>query len=143
MTQRRLARECAVEVLYRQDLVGDEPERVIEEICLRKNPSEEAEGYLRRIVETVEQGREEIDRVLRQHLKRWRLDRLTFIDRAILRMGCAEILFFADVPGKVAINEAVELAKKFGDEKAGKFVNGVLDAVFKDSRSQIEDKPGS
>ncbi|MCR4424075.1 MAG: transcription antitermination factor NusB [candidate division WOR-3 bacterium] len=132
MTQRRLARESAVEVLYRLDLVADEPEAVIQEICVRKNPSEEAESYLRRLVQTVENHRDEIDRVLKKHLKRWRLERLTFIDRAILRMGCAEILFFDDVPPKVAINEAVDIAKKFGDDNAGKFVNGVLDGVFKD-----------
>jgi N utilization substance protein B len=132
MTQRRLARESAVEVLYRLDLVADEPEAVIQEICVRKNPSEEAESYLRRLVQTVENHRNEIDRVLKKHLKRWRLERLTFIDRAILRMGCAEILFFDDVPPKVAINEAVDIAKKFGDDNAGKFVNGVLDGVFKD-----------
>jgi len=132
MTQRRLARESAVEVLYRLVLVADEPEAVIQEICVRKNPSEEAESYLRRLVRTVENHRNEIDRVLKKHLKRWRLERLTFIDRAILRMGCAEILFFDDVPPKVAINEAVDIAKKFGDDNAGKFVNGVLDGVFKD-----------
>ncbi len=132
MTQRRLARESAVEVLYRLDLVADEPEAVIQEICARKNPSEEAESYMRRIVQTVERHQDEIDRVLKTHLKRWRLERLTFIDRAILRMGCAEILFFDDVPPKVAINEAVEIAKKFGDDNAGKFVNGVLDGVYKD-----------
>lgn len=131
MTQRRLARESAVEVLYRLDLVEDEPEAVIQEICVRKNPSEEAESYLRRIVQTVEKHRDEIDRVLKRNLKRWRLERVTFIDRAILRMGCAELLFFADVPPKVVINEAVEIAKKFGDDNAGKFVNGVLDGVFK------------
>lgn len=131
MTQRRLARESAVEVLYRLDLVEDESEAVIQEICVRKNPSEEAESYLRRIVQTVEQHRDEIDRVLKRNLKRWRLERVTFIDRAILRMGCAELLFFADVPPKVVINEAVEIAKKFGDDNAGKFVNGVLDGVFK------------
>lgn len=131
MTQRRLARESAVEVLYRLDLVEDEPEAVIQEICARKNPSEEAESYLRRIVQTVEKHRDEVDRVLKRNLKRWRLERVTFIDRAILRMGCAELLFFADVPPKVVINEAVEIAKKFGDDNAGKFVNGVLDGVFK------------
>lgn len=131
MTQRRLARESAFEVLYRLDLVEDEPEAVIQEICVRKNPSEEAESYLRRIVQTVEKHRDEIDRVLKRNLKRWRLERVTFIDRAILRMGCAELLFFADVPPKVVINEAVEIAKKFGDDNAGKFVNGVLDGVFK------------
>ncbi|MGQ9678109.1 MAG: transcription antitermination factor NusB [bacterium] len=131
MTQRRLARESAVEVLYRLDLVKDEPEAVIQEICVRKNPSEDAESYLRRIVQTVERHQKEIDRVLKRNLRRWRLERLTFIDRAILRMGCAELLFFSDVPPKVVINEAVDIAKKFGDDNAGKFVNGVLDGVFK------------
>ncbi|MGQ9707563.1 MAG: transcription antitermination factor NusB [bacterium] len=131
MTQRRLARESAVEVLYRLDLVGDEPEDTIEEICARKNPSEQAETYLRRLIQTVDNKRSEIDAALRHHLKRWRLERVTYIDRAILRVGCAEILYFDDIPPKVAINEAVEMAKKFGDDQAGKFVNGVLDGVYK------------
>jgi N utilization substance protein B len=131
MTQRRLARESALEVLYRLDLVGDEPLDTIEEICARKNPSEQAENYLRRLIQTVENNRTEIDAALKQHLKRWRLERLTYLDRAILRIGCAELLYFDDIPPKVAINEAVEMAKKFGDDQAGKFVNGVLDSIYK------------
>ncbi|MEO0019188.1 MAG: transcription antitermination factor NusB [candidate division WOR-3 bacterium] len=138
MTQRRLARESAIEVLYRLDLVGDEPTDTIQEICARKNPSEEAETYLRRLVDTVEKNLAEIDATLRRHLKRWRLERLTYLDRAILRIGCAEILYFDDIPPKVAINEAVELAKKFGDDKAGKFVNGVLDGVFKGRNKAVK-----
>lgn len=132
MTQRRLARESAVEILYRLELVGDEPESTIQEILVRRNPSEEAETYLRRLITTVENNRTEIDDCLRRHLKRWRLERLNYLDRAILRVGCAEILYFNDVPPKVAINEAVEIAKKFGDDKAGKFVNGVLDSIYKE-----------
>lgn len=132
MTQRRLARESAVEVLYRLELVGDEPEATIQEILLRRNPSEEAETYLRRLINTIENNRPEIDDCLRRHLKRWRLERLTYLDRAILRVGCAELLYFSDVPPKVAINEAVEIAKKFGDDRAGKFVNGVLDSIYKE-----------
>jgi len=137
MTQRRLARESAVEVLYRFELVGDEPEHTIQEIIMRRNPSEEAETYLRRLITTVENNQPEIDACLRRHLKRWRLERLTYIDRAILRIGCAEILYFNDVPPKAAINEAVEIAKKFGDDQAGKFVNGVLDGVFKEKYPPI------
>jgi transcription antitermination protein NusB len=139
MTNRRQARECALEALYRLDLVGDEPEHTIAEILLRKNPSEEAETYLRRLVDSVLGNQQEIDAALRKHLSRWRLERLTVLDRAILRLAAAELLFFDDVPPKVSINEAVEIAKKYGDDDAGKFVNGVLDSIFQEteaSRSQ-------
>jgi N utilization substance protein B len=133
LTNRRQARECALEVLYRLDLVGDEPEHTIAEILLRKNPSEEAETYLRRLVDSTLGNQQEIDVTLRRHLTRWRLERLTVLDRAILRLAAAEILFFDDVPPKVSINEAVEVAKKYGDDDAGKFVNGVLDGVFQET----------
>ncbi len=133
MTNRRQARECALEVLYRLDLVGDEPENTIAEILLRKNPSEEAENYLRRLTDAVLGNQSEIDASLRKHLTRWRLERLTVLDRAILRLAAAEILYFDDVPPKVSINEAVDVAKKYGDDEAGKFVNGVLDSVFQES----------
>jgi len=139
MTNRRQALECALEVLYRLDLVGDEPEHTIAEILLRKNPSDEAETYLRRLADSVLANQQEIDAALRKHLSRWRLERLTMLDRAILRLAAAELLFFDDVPPKVSINEAVEIAKKYGDDDAGKFVNGVLDSIFQEtgvSRSQ-------
>lgn len=136
MTQRRLARECALEVLYRLELVGDEPENTIQELLVRKNPSDEGEAHLRRIVATVQARRREIDLTLRRHLRRWRLERLKMLDRAVLRIGCAEILFFEDVPPKVAINEAVDIAKKFSDDDSGRFVNGVLDGVYRESRPE-------
>lgn len=132
MTQRRLARECALEVLYRLELVGDEPEDTIQELLVRKNPSDEGEAHLRRIVATVQARRREVDMTLRRHLRRWRLERLKMLDRSILRIGCAEILFFDDVPPKVAINEAVDIAKKFSDDDSGRFVNGVLDGVYRE-----------
>jgi N utilization substance protein B len=135
MTNRRLARESALEVLYRLDLVGDEPEHTIAEILLRKNPSEEAETYLRRLVDAALGNQQEIDTALRKHLTRWRLERLTVLDRAILRLAAAEILYFDDVPPKVSINEAVEVAKKYGDDEAGKFVNGVLDSIFRETEA--------
>ncbi|MEO0078989.1 MAG: transcription antitermination factor NusB [candidate division WOR-3 bacterium] len=132
MTNRRLARECALEVMYRLDLVADDPDSTIEEIVARKNPSDDAESYLRRLVAAVQTCQQEIDAALRRHLRRWRLERLTVIDRAILRVAAAELLYFADVPPKVAINEAVDIAKKFGDDEAGRFVNGVLDGVLRE-----------
>jgi transcription antitermination protein NusB len=132
MTHRRMARECALEVLYRLDLVGDEPENTIEEIVTRRNPSDEAESYLRRLISAVITNQKEIDALLRRHLRRWRLERLTVLDRAILRVAAAELVYFGDVPPRVSINEAVEVSKKFGDDESGRFVNGVLDGVFRE-----------
>lgn len=136
MTQRRLAREAALEVLYRLDLVKDEPDETIEEILARRNPSDEAETYLRRLVQAVLDHRQEIDGILRRHLHKWRIERLHVLDRAVLRIACAEMLYFDDVPPKVSINEAVDISRKFGDDSSGRFVNGVLDAVYKEIQSQ-------
>ncbi len=132
MTQRRIAREAALEVLYRLDLVKHEPDDTIEEIVNRKNPSEEAENYLRRLVQAALDHEADIDKMLTAHLKKWRVARLRYLDRAILRLACAEMMYFADVPAKVSINEAVDVARKYGDDDSGRFVNGVLDAVYKE-----------
>lgn len=141
MTSRRVARECALETLYRHDLVGDDPDTVIDEILSRKNPSREAEEYLRRLVSAVLDRQADIDTLLRRHLRRWRLERLTALDRAALRFGAAELLYFTDIPPKVVINEAVDIAKKFGDDNAGRFVNGVLDSVYREARPDKDKEP--
>ncbi len=143
MTSRRIARECALETLYRHELVGDDPDAVMDEILSRKNPSREAEDYLRRIVNAVLDNQPAIDSLLRRHLRRWRLERLTALDRATLRIAAAELSLFDDVPPLVIINEAVEIAKKFGDDNAGRFVNGVLDSVYRETRpdSKLETNP--
>lgn len=132
MTQRRIAREAALEVLYRLDLVKHEPEDTIEEILNRKNPSEEAENYLRRLVQAVLDHSAEVDKMLATHLRKWRVERLRYLDRAILRLASTEMMYFGDVPAKVSINEAVDIARKYGDDDSGRFVNGVLDAVYKE-----------
>ena len=139
MTQRRLAREAALETLYRLELVGDEPDETIDEILARKNPTSEAEEYLRRLLQAVQANREEIDRMLSRHLRRWRLERLRYLDRGILRVACAEMLFFEDVPPKVSINEAVDISRKFGDDDSGRFVNGVLDGIYRELLSEKQE----
>ena len=128
-TRRRHARQGAVEVLYRQDLLNDPAESLIAEVTLRLELDGNARRFLIQLVERTSANRVEIDAVLTRTLKRWKLDRLSFVDRAILRMASCEILYFADVPSKVTINAAVELAKLLGGDESGQFVNGVLDAV--------------
>jgi len=81
-------------------------------------------------VEGVSRHREAIDRLLSENLLHWKLERLTRTDRALLRLAVFEMVFDPEVPAKVAINEAVEIGKKFGGEESAKFLNGVLDAIY-------------
>jgi N utilization substance protein B len=140
-TRRRQARQAAVEVLYRQDLLNDPAEDLIVEVARRLELSGNARRFLNQLVEQTAANRVEIDAVLTRTLKRWKLDRLSFVDRAILRMASCEILYFKDVPSNVAINEAIELAKLLGGDDSGQFVNGVLDAIAREHRDR-DPKPG-
>jgi N utilization substance protein B len=134
-TRRREARQGAVEVLYRRDLLNDPVEDLLAEVARRMELNGSARRFLRLLVEQTEAVREEIDAVLTRTLKHWKLDRLSYVDRAILRMACCEILHFPDIPSKVSINEAVEIAKLLGGDESGQFVNGVLDAVSIEARA--------
>jgi N utilization substance protein B len=87
--------------------------------------------YVRRVVEVLDARLAQIDEALRESLDNWRLERLSAIDRAVLRIGAAEILFVDEVPAKVAIQEAIRLAEAYGGDESPRFVNGVLDALYK------------
>jgi len=132
VTNRRRAREAAIQVLYRNDLVHEEFNKTMPETIQRQNLGPEATEYFSRLVTNTSEHLAEIDRCIQGHLKSWTLDRLTTIDRSVLRIACCELIFFPDIPPKVSINEAVDIAKKYSDDESGRFVNGVLDAVYKD-----------
>lgn len=89
-------------------------------------------GFSERIVKGVEEHEQEIDEIVQKHAPEWPIQQITIVDRNILRIGIFELKFTSDIPPKVAINEAIELAKSFGGESSGRFVNGVLGAVYKD-----------
>jgi len=100
--------------------------------------SDRYKDYLATLLAILSESLPEIDATLRRHLSNWRLERLSAIDRGILRIGAAELLFRADVPSAVAIHEAIQLAQRYGSSDSGRFVNGVLDAVAKHVRSPDE-----
>lgn len=131
MTNRRRAREAAVQVLYRYDLVKENYNKTVPETIQRQNLNPESSEYFQRIIKSTFEHITEIDKCIDEHLKTWTLDRLATIDRSVLRIGCCELLFFPDIPPKVTINEAVDIAKKYSDDESGRFVNGVLDAIYK------------
>ncbi|WP_100402378.1 transcription antitermination factor NusB [Bacillus sp. FJAT-42315] len=126
--KRRTAREKSLQALYQIDMSGATPEEAIQNV-LEGAPVDE---YLQNSVMGTTSHLEEIDQVVKDNLENWSFDRLAKVDRNILRLAVYEMKYVEDVPDKVAINEAVELAKHFSDERSSKFINGVLSRI-KDS----------
>ena len=119
-------------MLYQVDIRHAEPCQVTEEFW-QADPqvAEDVQRYANQLVEGTLQHLTDIDRLISAHADNWNLKRMAVIDRNILRLGAYELLYLDDVPSKVCINEAIELAKRFGDAESGKFVNGILDAIHK------------
>ena len=126
---RRKARTIALQALYEVDAVGREAEAVVERLLAEGELSEENNVFVRELVGGVIQNKDEIDGNIQRFAPAWPIEQTAMIDRNILRLAIFEILFDNKVPVKVAISEAVELAKSFGSENSAKFVNGVLGSV--------------
>ena len=130
MKHRRKAREIALTFLYQWDVRGEEVLPEMDEILVRDRRLPEVADYCRLLVRGVVSESREIDRLLSDAAEHWSLHRMALVDRNILRMAVWEMRRQdGDVPPKVAINEAIELAKRFSTEQSGAFVNGVLDRV--------------
>jgi N utilization substance protein B len=128
-SKRRRARAVALQALYEIDFTGRDAGAVVERLMGAAGLSEESGAFVRGLVEGVVRNRDEIDGNIRRFAPAWPLEQLAIIDRNILRLAIFEILFDNKVPVKVAISEAVELAKGFGSESSAKFTNGVLGSV--------------
>jgi len=129
--RRTRARIATVEILYRIDLVAEEPAEATDSVIQRRRLTGGAARYVRTLVETTLQEQKRIDEALQNSLTDWKLQRLSYVDRAILRLAACEILFLPDIPPKVSIDEAVELARFYGTEGSARFVNGVIDSLYK------------
>ena len=126
---RRKVRMLAVQALYEADSVGHEAEKVLNRSLSEEELSEDNANFARDLVKGVVQNKEKIDENIRRFAPAWPIAQIPVIDRNILRLAIFEILLDNKVPVKVAINEAVELAKLFGSDSSPKFVNGVLGSV--------------
>jgi len=122
-------RKIVMESLYQYDLLNLDPEQALKEVLERENVKGDAVQFAKELIQVVKKNLEEIDRIIKRISDNWSIERITFIDRAILRMAIGEMMGIPDVPFKVSINEAVELAKEFSTRDSGGFVNGILDAV--------------
>lgn len=124
--KRHEAREKAFQTLFQIDINELEPKVAITNIL----EDEENDVFLTFLVEGVMNHKQAIDKTITDHLENWTLSRLASVERTLLRIATFEIMYSEDIPENVSINEAVELANKYGEEKSGKFVNGVLSKII-------------
>ena len=145
--KRRAAREMALQMLYQQELAGGAADDLIAQFDLRGFAADHAPGtsldhlkngfeYAERIVRGVLELQASLDETIGRHTENWRVERMPIVDRNVLRIAVYELEEQKDVPRIVVVDEAIELAKKFGSEKSGRFVNGLLDGLL-----QREDAP--
>lgn len=135
MSNRHLSRTIAMQSLYEWDFMTASNDRLPEIVQYNKTefaPDFDDGGYILETVTQVANRQKELDEIIARFAPDWPIANMTVIDRNILRLGAYELKFNLAIPSKVAINEAIELGKTFGGDASGKFVNGVLGAIYKD-----------
>lgn len=141
MGKRREGREAAVQFLFCSDINPElSPEDIDGFFDTIRPASPRVREFAKILASGVCEHREEIDTTIEVHTDNYRLDRVSAVDRSILRLAVYEILFREDIPNVVSINEAIEVAKRFGTEESGRFVNGILDHLHKVIRSKEDHK---
>jgi N utilization substance protein B len=128
---RKASRELAMKLLYQYEFQDNEKEEQLKEVIGFEDLNDNDKGYIRNIIEGVTLEAENIDNIIETNAKGWKLSRMSKVDIAILRIAIYEIKFRDDVPCNVAINEAVEMAKRYSSKESGAFVNGILGNVVK------------
>ena len=129
MGSRHQARERALQILFQYDIHG-RPGLWLDVFWKENEATDEVKAFAERLVAGVLEKKNELDTLIGKYAANWKVSRMPIVDRNILRAGVYELLWMDDVPAKVTVNEAIELAKSFGDDDASKFVNGILDKVL-------------
>lgn len=141
MSRRSRAREIVLQVLYQNELNPEQPDQIRTRFVeARLSRNIKLIAFAESLIDGVRQHREELDAALDRTARNWRLSRMAATDRNVLRLGAYEILY-TDAPGRVVINEAINLARRYGTDNSGKFVNGVLDRVLKTKSGEPAPSP--
>ena len=130
MGKRRRARELAIQVLFHSEFSPGDQNDSFDLICEHFSPPGDIRLFSQELVRGITGKKKELDRLIRDSSRHWRLERMSYVDRNILRLAVYEILYMEEIPPKVSIDEAVELGKKYGTEESGAFINGILDHVY-------------
>ena len=138
MSSRRKSREYALQMLFQWDITHDSIDHIFATFWGNQDEPEETRVFAETLASGTIAGVEKIDTLIVRHAENWRLDRMAIVDRNILRLAIHEFLYDAETPKAVVINEAIEIARRFGAQESPQFINGILDSV----RKEIEN-PGA
>jgi len=139
--KRRKAREHALQILFQLDIRKEKPSAVVlKHFWAEYQPDDEVKAFAEEIIKGTYKHLPEINKLIHTCAKNWTLDRMAVVDRNVLRMAVYEILYRMDIPTSVTINEAIEIAKKYGTEESASFVNGILDSVARTTGKLDEGK---
>lgn len=136
MGKRHRARELAIQVLFQMEYTPGDPGESFDRVCESFGPPKDVRAYSREVVVGVWEKKADLDRLIRRSSKNWRMERMSLVDRNILRIAIYEVLYRKDVPPKVSIDEAVELGKQYGTEESGAFINGILDHIYNELKAE-------
>ena len=135
MGTRRKSRELALQALYQGELAGQNGLLVFEEFCAHFQVNKKSIPYAKKLLDGVQEKADAINQLICKYAENWRLERMSVIDRNILRLAVYEVHYQDDVPVSVAINEAVEIAKRYSTDDSAPFINGILDSMAKEEAS--------
>ena len=129
MGTRRRARELALQALFYMDTQQNGSPRMLERFCENFNLPQKVRPFFLQLVNGVLAAQPQIDSLIEKYSKNWKMQRMSCVDRNVMRVAIFEMLFCPDIPPKVSINEAIDVAKKFGTEESGAFINGIVDRI--------------
>jgi transcription antitermination protein NusB len=140
--KRRKSREFALQTLYQWNVTKRDVRQILDQLRAHFSPEDEKDDFAEQIVLGVLEHCSDLDQVIEQCSEHWRLDRMSLIDRNILRIATFELLYCTETPYKVVLNEAIDLGKRFGSDDSGSFINGILDRVQKEVVRKNDSKNG-
>ena len=129
MGTRRQARELAMQALFYMDTQQNGSLQMLERFCENFNLPQKVRPFFLQLVNGVLSAQPQIDTLIERYSKNWKVQRMSCVDRNVMRLAVFEMLFCPDIPPKVSINEAIDVAKKFGTEESGAFINGIVDRI--------------
>ncbi len=129
MGTRRRARELAMQALFYMDIHNNCSPELVERFCQNFSPSPKVMPFFLKLVTGVLETKPELDALIERFSENWKIQRMSLVDRNVMRIAVYELLYCTDIPSKVSINEAVDVGKKFGSEESGAFINGIVDSI--------------